>query len=132
MKKKYLSHLLALAAAIIMLQTLYFKFTAHPDSVYIFSTLHIEPFGRIGTGLAEVAASLLLLLPATRIWGALLSIGIMLGAVVAHLLFLGIAVQGDGGKLFSLALIVLICASVLLWLDRALLSNYLLRLKAQK
>lgn len=132
MKKKYLSHLLALTAAIIMLQTLYFKFTAHPDSVYIFSTLHIEPFGRIGTGLAEVAASLLLLLPATRIWGALLSLGIMLGAILAHLLFLGIDVQGDGGKLFILALIVLLCASVLLWFDRALLRSYLLRLKAQK
>ncbi len=132
MKKKYLSHLLALTAAIIMLQTLYFKFTAHSDSVYIFSTLHLEPFGRIGTGLAEVAASLLLLLPATRIWGALLGIGIMLGAILAHLLFLGIDVQGDGGKLFILALIVLICTSVLLWLDREVLRNYILRLKAQK
>lgn len=114
--KKTLSVVLRLVAALIMLQTLYFKFTAAPESVYIFSQVGIEPWGRIGTGVAELIASILLLIPATIAIGALLSIGIMLGALVTHLFILGIEVQGDGGQLFIYALIVVISSSVLLWM----------------
>ncbi|MFX6288831.1 DoxX family protein, partial [Acinetobacter baumannii] len=82
-----------------MLQTLFFKFTAAPESVFIFSTLGIEPWGRIGTGIAELIASVLLLIPSTTVFGALLAMGIMGGAIVSHLAVLGIEVRGDGGQL---------------------------------
>ncbi len=109
---------LRLLAAVIMLQTLYFKFTAAPESVYIFSTLGMEPWGRIATGFAELVAGILLLVPSTVIWGAMLGAGIMLGAVASHFLFLGISVQGDGGQLFIYALLVLTSCVILLYLNR--------------
>lgn len=112
-------------AALIMLQTLFFKFTAAPESVYIFSTLGIEPWGRIGTGIMELIASVLILIPRTTVLGALLAIGIMSGAILSHLFFLGIAVQGDGGQLFLYALIVLICAAILFWTHRQGLGRFL-------
>lgn len=112
--KNILSLVLRLVAAVIMLQTLYFKFTAQPESVYIFTQVGIEPWGRIGTGVAELIASVLLLIPATIALGAAMGVGIMLGAVVTHLSILGIEVQGDGGQLFAYAMIVLISCVVLL------------------
>ncbi len=122
--KKILSIALRLVAAVIMLQTLYFKFTAAPESVYIFSQVGIEPWGRIGTGAAELIASVLLLIPATVALGALMSVGIMLGAVATHLFILGIDVQGDGGQLFAYALTVLIASVVLLFLHRDQVVSY--------
>lgn len=114
-----------LAAAAIMLQTLFFKFTAAPESVFIFSEVgkfahlpFMEPWGRIGTGTAELMASLLILIPATTWLGALLALGIMGGAVATHLFILGIQVQGDHGTLFGLALAVIVCSVVLLFPDR--------------
>lgn len=112
--KKYLSLVLRLIAAAIMLQTLYFKFTGAPESVYIFSQVGIEPWGRIGTGVAELIASLLLLLPRTIVLGAFVSVGLMLGALATHLFILGVEVQGDGGQLFVYALLVLMASTVLL------------------
>ncbi len=114
----YISWALQLLIAIIFLQTLYFKFSAHPDSVYIFSTLGMEPYGRIGTGIAELITAALLLIPATKIYGGILSLGLISGAVLAHLGPLGIEVQGDGGKVFYLALTVLIATVLFLWLNR--------------
>ncbi|HWA34355.1 MAG TPA: hypothetical protein VG737_09515 [Cyclobacteriaceae bacterium] len=114
--KKILSVILRLVAAGIMLQTLYFKFTAQPESVYIFSQVGIEPWGRIGTGVAELIASALLLYRGTVVPGAIMAIGIMLGAVATHLLILGIQVQGDHGQLFTYAMIVLISAVALLYI----------------
>ncbi|RRB03990.1 DM13 domain-containing protein [Larkinella rosea] len=93
-------------AAGIMLQTLFFKFTAAPESVYIFSTLHLEPVGRIASGVAELIASVLLLIPRTSWMGALLGLGVMVGAIGSHLFVLGIEIQGDGGLLFAYALTV--------------------------
>lgn len=113
-----ISWLLRLLAAGLMLQTLYFKFTAQPESVYIFSQMGIEPWGRIATGISELIASVLLLLPATVTIGAALATGIMLGAVASHLFVLGIAVQNDHGQLFAYALIVLTAALLLLYLHR--------------
>lgn len=109
---------LRLAAAAILLQTLYFKFTAADESVYIFSTLGVEPWGRIGTGIAELIAAALLLAPRTTALGALLSLGILAGAIVSHLAILGIEVQGDGGLLFGLAVSVFLISIALLILHR--------------
>lgn len=113
--KSILSLLLRLVAAGIMLQTLYFKFTAQPESVYIFSRLGIEPWGRIGSGVTELIASILLLWPSTVVLGAALGAGIMLGAIGAHATVLGVEVLGDGGQLFIYALIVLVaCIGLML------------------
>ena len=120
-----LSWALRIIAAGLMLQTLYFKFTAADESVYIFSTLHIEPWGRIGTGVMELIASVLILLPRTVIAGAILAIGIMAGAVVSHLFILCISVQNDGGQLFIYALTVLISSGILFWMHRRQLNNFL-------
>lgn len=117
-RTKIVSLILRLAAAAVLLQTLFFKFSAAPESVYIFRTLGLEPWGRIGTGLAELVAVALLLIPATVAWGALLSLGLMLGAIGGHLTRLGIVVQDDGGLLFGLAVFVGAAAVSLLALHR--------------
>ncbi|MBS1976672.1 MAG: DoxX family protein [Bacteroidetes bacterium] len=123
MKKTY-SILLRLLAAVIMLQTLYFKFTGAPESVYIFTQAGMEPWGRIGTGVAELVASLLLLIPATVALGAAMALGLMFGAVATHLFILGVEVKGDGGQLFAYALIVLSSSLILLFLHRDQLFSY--------
>ncbi len=109
---------LQLAAAGILLQTLFFKFTASEESVYIFTTLGVEPWGRIATGIVELIASVLLLVPVTAPIGAVLAMGVMAGAILSHLAFLGIEVKGDGGLLFGLALFVLLSSAVVLTLRR--------------
>lgn len=114
----YLLWAARLIAAIIMIQTLYFKFLAQPESVYIFSTLGIEPWGRIGSGIAELIASVLILNPRTSWIGAGLGLGVMAGAILSHLTILGISVQGDGGYLFFLAIAVAISCSTILFLTR--------------
>lgn len=106
--QKYIIIIARFGAAAILLQTLFFKFTAAPESVYIFTTLGIEPFGRIGSGIAELIAAILLLWPNKSLIGALLSAGVMVGAIASHVLILGYEIMGDGGLLFSLAAIVLI------------------------
>jgi len=113
------SWLLQLVAAGILLQTLFFKFTGASESVYIFSTLGAEPWGRIGSGIVELIASILLLIPATTTIGATLALGVISGAIVSHLTILGIEVQGDGGLLFILALIVFVASAAILVLRRA-------------
>lgn len=109
---------LKLLAAAIMLQTLFFKFTAAPESVYIFSTLGMEPWGRIGTGVMELIASVLILIPTTTGVGAVLGIGLMGGAIFFHLTKLGLVVQDDGGQLFIYALLVFISCLVLAFVYR--------------
>lgn len=113
------SWVLQLAVAGILLQTLFFKFTAAEESVYIFSRLGAEPWGRIGSGVVELVASLLLLFPATAPLGAILTMGVMSGAIVSHLTVLGIEVQGDGGLLFGLALVALIGSAIVLGIRRS-------------
>ena len=112
------SWILQLAVAGILLQTLFFKFTGAPESVYIFSTLGIEPWGRFGTGAMELVASILLLVPATTTLGAGLALGIIAGAIVSHLFVLGLEVQGDGGLLFGLAITVFVASTLILLLRR--------------
>jgi putative oxidoreductase len=106
--------LLRLIVAGILLQTLFFKFTGAPESVHIFDTLGAEPYGRIGSGVAELVASVLILLPPTAALGALLSLGVMSGAILSHLTVLGIEIMGDGGLLFALAVVVFVSAAVVL------------------
>jgi DoxX-like family len=121
---KILSLLAKIIAAIIMLQTLYFKFTAQPESVYIFSTLGIEPFGRIGSGIAELIASILLLVPRTSWIGAIMGIGVMAGAIASHLTILGIEVQDDGGQLFGMALVTFLCCAFVLLYERSKMLSF--------
>lgn len=109
--------------AIILLQTLFFKFTGAEESKYIFSKLDAEPWGRIGSGVVELIASILILIPATTWIGALLGLGTMTGAIFAHLFILGISVRNsdgsyDNGQLFVYAVIVFIACSYLLWTNR--------------
>lgn len=108
---------LRLIAAVIMLQTLYFKFSGSEESIYIFSTLNMEPWGRIGTGMMELIASILILYPRTTGIGALLGVGLMSGAVFFHITKLGL-VKDDGGQLFIYALLVLVSCSILVVLYR--------------
>lgn len=108
-----------IVAAIILLQTLFFKFTAAPESVYIFTKVHAEPWGRIGSGIIELIAAVLLLIPRTVWAGAFLALGVMAGAILSHLTILGIEVMGDGGLLFALALIVFVTAATALLLHRS-------------
>lgn len=120
-----LSWLLQITVAVILLQTLFFKFTGAEESVYIFSTVgravgvaSFEPWGRIGSGVFELLAAILLLIPATVSLGAGLTIGVMAGAIASHLLFLGIEVKGDGGLLFALAVTAFAGSAVVLVLRR--------------
>lgn len=107
-------------AAAILLQTLYFKFTGARESVYIFSTLGLEPWGRIGSGIAELIASVLLLMPRTAVYGALLSLGVITGAIASHLTKLGIALPAvdDHGELFALAILVFLCSAAVAVMHR--------------
>lgn len=113
-----LSWVLQLAAAGILLQTLFFKFTGAEESVYIFTALGAEPWGRIGSGVVELIASVLLLVPATASLGAVMGLGVMAGAILSHLVVLGIDVKGDGGLLFGLALLVFACSAIVLTIRR--------------
>lgn len=116
--KSYLFFFFRLIVAVLLLQTLFFKFTAAPESVYIFESLGIEPYGRIGSGIAELIAAVLILLPRTIWLGALLSLGIIAGAIFFHLTTLGIEIMEDGGTLFFLAVLVFIFSAVILWDQR--------------
>ena len=108
----------ALVAALIMGQTLYFKFMGAPESVYIFSTLGVEPWGRLAAGASELLAVALLLTPRAQWVGAGLGLGVMLGAIGSHVAVLGIVVQDDGGLLFGLAVVVALCCAAVLYLRR--------------
>lgn len=111
---KTASLLLRIVIALILVQTLRYKFTAHPDSVYIFTKIGLEPFGRIGIGVLELIAAILIIIPKTIWAGALLSTGLMAGAVFSHLTDLGIEVNNDHGKLFYIAVGLFLLSSIIL------------------
>lgn len=129
MNRIYFMWTLRLISAVIMLQTLFFKFTASPVSVHIFTSVGIEPWGRIGTGILELIASILLLIPRTTVLGAILGLGLMVGAMLTHFIFLGIAVvfegKSDNGQLFALAVITALCCAILIWLSKDKLIQYI-------
>ncbi|MFN8344845.1 MAG: DoxX family protein [Spirosomataceae bacterium] len=116
--KTIISWAAQIVAAIILLQTLWFKFTGAEESVYIFSKLGAEPYGRIGSGVVELIAGVLLLTSRFNWLGALIGLGTMAGAIVSHLTLLGIDVLGDGGQLFGLAVITFGCCGLVLILNR--------------
>lgn len=128
--KTIISWALRLTVSVILLQTLYFKFTAHPDSVHIFSALGVEPWGRIGLGIVELITAILILLPKTKTIGMLTSLGIILGAVFSHFLVLGINVSNDGGGLFTLAILVLLASSLYVFLHFKDVTFLLRKLKS--
>jgi uncharacterized membrane protein YphA (DoxX/SURF4 family) len=113
-----LSWLLRITAAVILAQTLFFKFTAAPESVYIFDKVGLGAPGRIGSGIAELIAAILLLIPGTVWLGAGLALAVMGGAIMSHLTVLGIVVMNDHGLLFGLAITVALCSAILLLIHR--------------
>lgn len=119
MKLSILSWILRTVAAVILLQTLFFKFTAAPESVYIFTKVHAEPWGRIGSGVIELIAAILLLLPRYTWLGSLLTLATATGAILSHLTLLGIEVQGDKGLLFGLAVTIFVASALNSFLHRA-------------
>lgn len=127
--KTYLNWAARLLAALILFQTLFFKFTGAEESVYIFSVVGMEPWGRIGVGVMELIASILLIVTSTAWVGAGLALGLMLGAIGMHLTLLGIEVQGDGGYLFFLALVVALCSLYVLWVNKDRILNILEKIK---
>jgi uncharacterized membrane protein YphA (DoxX/SURF4 family) len=116
-----LDWLLRIVVAVILLQTLFFKFTGAKESVYIFTTIGAEPWGRIGSGIVELIASILILVPRSAVFGAILALGTISGALFAHLTKLGIKLVAvdDHGELFALAIVVLVCSAVVLFLHRS-------------
>ena len=123
MKKSVFIWVIKIIAVVILVQTLFFKFTGASESVFIFTKLGIEPFGRIGSGVVELVASILILTPRTTLIGALLGFGTMLGAIVSHIFVLGIIVQNDGGALFVLAIITLVCCFLLIYQQKHKISD---------
>jgi putative oxidoreductase len=118
---KAIDWILRIVVAVILLQTLFFKFSGAKESVYIFSTLGVEPWGRIGSGVVELIASIMLLVPRTAVLGTLLSLGTICGALMAHLTMLGIKLTavGDNGELFGLAVTVFVFSLILLHFHRS-------------
>ncbi len=129
----YVERICAYGVAVILLQTLFYKFTGAKESVYIFSQLHMEPWGRIITGILELITGALLIFRKTSLYGAFLGLIIISGAIFSHLFVLGIVILGDGGKLFTLALLVFIGCLVILGLRIRELKDIVTRLlKAKK
>ena len=116
--KKRIPLALRILVAIILIQTLRFKFSAHPDSVYIFEKVGLEPVGRIGIGILELLAGILLLIPKTVWTGAILTLGIIGGALIMHLTQLGIEVKNDGGALFITAVVTFILSAIILYIHK--------------
>ncbi|MNU15526.1 hypothetical protein D3C71_36620 [compost metagenome] len=120
---KFIKWIFRLIPAIILLQTLYFKFSAASESVYIFSKLGMEPYGRIGIGVVELIAATLILVPKTTGYGAVLGFGLMIGAIQFHLTKLGVEVHNDGGKVFYLAIITALFCGILIITNKKQLLN---------
>lgn len=116
--KKHIPLALRIIIAVILIQTLRFKFTAHPDSVYIFETVGLEPNGRILVGVLELIAGILILFPKSVWAGALLTLSLIGGAIMMHLTQLGIEIKNDGGTLFYTAVFTFILSAILLYINR--------------
>ena len=117
-------------AALLMIQTLYFKFTASPESIFIFTTVGMEPWGRVGVGIFELVASVLLLWNRMAWVGAALALGLMAGALFMHFTLLGIEVQGDGGQLFIYALIVTGASAFVLYRNKETIERIIRKIKS--
>ncbi len=119
-----------LVAAVIMLQTLFFKFSASAESVYIFTQVGMEPWGRIGSGVAELIASVLILYPRTSFYGAVVGAGVMGGALISHLTILGLEIMNDGGQLFVYACLVMISCLYIIYQSRQIWLGWLTKTRS--
>lgn len=117
-KSSVFTWVLRIIPAAIFLMTVFFKFTGAPESVLLFETLGMEPGGRIGSGVVELIAAILILMPKTTWLGALIGLAVMTGAIFSHLTKLGINFQDDGGQLFGMGVVAFICCAVLLGMHR--------------
>ncbi|QMV14681.1 hypothetical protein [Vibrio spartinae] len=130
MKFQATKYLASAFIAFVFVQSLFFKFTGSPETEYIFGTLGqwsgLDFFGAYGAyiiGVAELIATVLLF---SRFhgFGALMTLGIISGAIFFHL-FTPLGVQmpefnsngevigNDGGLLFGMACLVWLCAAFL-------------------
>jgi hypothetical protein len=130
--ERTVSWICRIGAAIILLQTLFFKFTGAGESVYIFTKIGLEPWGRYGTGMVELIAAVLLFSSCYAWLGGLLALGVISGAIASHLTVLGIVVQNDGGLLFGLALAVFVASGIAVFLHRRQIPFLSQLLKPQK
>ncbi len=118
---KVISWICRVIVAVILFQTLFFKFTGAEESKYIFTTLmgpSLEAYGRIGSGIVELFAVVMLLTPSKAWLGAVVTLGTISGAIIGHLTMLGIVVKDDGGLLFGLAVVVFVLSSTILLIHR--------------
>jgi putative oxidoreductase len=120
-----------IVAAVILGQTLFFKFTAAEESVALFTKLGVEPYGRIGAGIMELIACILLLINSKALWGGVLATGIMVGAIASHFLVIGIESNGDGGYLFMLAWAVMLCSLIVVWMNKKELGSLISAFKGK-
>ncbi len=119
---KILDWILTLAIAGIYIMTLFFKFSGAEESVYIFTQVagpDMEAFARISSGVAELITAILILIPKTRIYGAILSVLVIGGAIISHLTILGISVKDDGGQLFVMACAIFVMSISLIAIHRS-------------
>lgn len=113
---KAVSTVFQLIAAAIMGQTLFYKFSADPMSVQLFTELGMEPQGRLIIGTLELIACILLLIPSSVVYGATLAIGLMGGAIIGHVTKLGW--EGERLSLGLLAVAVFVACLIILWLRK--------------
>lgn len=118
-KTRIIAWILQIIDVVILGQSLFFKFTGAPEAIALFQKLGVEPWGRYATGVVELAAIILLLIPRRSAYGSLLAALLMVGAIASHLTRLGIEVAGDGGTLFAMACVVFVSSLGVLWLRRA-------------
>jgi putative oxidoreductase len=130
--KTFIDWVFRIVPALVLLQTLFYKFSAAPESVYIFTTLGLEPYGRIGIGIAELIMGVLILVPRTTWIGSLGAIGLMGGAILSHLSVLGIEINDDGGTLFALAIVVFIISLINLIREKQYLMSFVKALVGKK
>ena len=114
--------LLRVIATLMMLQTLYFKLSGHVESVRLFTTLEMESWGRIATGVFELLASIFILYPRTTSIGSAMGVGLMTGAIFFHFTSLGLKVGGNY-LLFSYTITAFVCCFILLVISRPYMFN---------
>lgn len=117
---KKIIFVLKIIAAIIMMQTLFYKFSGAQESVDLFTKLagENEAYMRVGTGVLELIASVLLFIPKSIWFGAFMTIGLMSGAILGHLTKIGISHNNDGGLLFGAAIFILIVGVLVLFIEK--------------
>ena len=123
-RQKIVGWVCCLIAAGIMIETLFYKFTGAPESVYIFKRMGTEPWWRWGQGIWELLASICLLWPRMKWAGGILTTGAMLAAILSHMTWLGYSIQGDHGLLFGMALVTFTCGFTVLWMYRHYIPGY--------